>query len=208
MAREKLAAARGTKYINNLHADRGAIETAIADIESVLETFNALLRIGQIEAGARRAAFRPLDLAEVAREVTEAFQLAAEGEGKAIVLGLDAPVSVSGDKELLLQMIANLLDNALLSFADNGPCVAPEELRAIFQCFYRGDAARKAPGPGNGLSLVAAIAELQGLESAASDDRPGLSEEERRAVFVDFIHRPLLVNLNQRRRVRARASGL
>ena len=92
---------------------RGAIETAIADIEGVLETFNALLRIGQIEAGARRAAFRPLDLAEVAREVAEAFLPAAEEEGKAIVLRLDAPLPMSGDKELLVQMIANLLDNAL-----------------------------------------------------------------------------------------------
>jgi len=189
----RLDAARGAGASSDMM--RGAIETAIADIEGVLETFNALLRIGQIEAGARRAAFRPLDLAEVAREVAEAFQPAAEEEGKAIVLRLDAPLPMSGDKELLVQMIANLLDNALrhtpagvrievtgertpqgvlLSFADSGPGVAHEELRAIFQRFYRADAARKAPGTGNGLSLVAAIAELHGLESAASDNRPGL----------------------------------
>ena len=61
-----------------------AIDAAIAEIEGVLETFNALLRIGQVEAGARRAAFRPLDLAEVAREVVEAFQPAAEEEGKTL----------------------------------------------------------------------------------------------------------------------------
>ncbi len=90
-----------------------AIEAAIAEIEGVLETFNALLRIGQIEAGARRAAFRPLDLAEVAREVVEAFQPAAEEEGKTLLARLDAPLPMSGDKELLVQMIANLLDNAL-----------------------------------------------------------------------------------------------
>ncbi len=90
-----------------------AIDAAIADIESVLETFNALLRIGQVEAGARRAAFRPLDLAEVAREVVEAFQPAAEDEDKTLLARLEAALPMSGDKELLVQMIANLLDNAL-----------------------------------------------------------------------------------------------
>ncbi len=173
----------------------GAIDGAIADIEGVLETFNALLRIGQIEAGARRAAFRALDLAEVAREVVEAFQPAAEEQGKALVARLGAPLPMSGDRELLVQMVANLLDNAVrhtpagvrievsgertsegvsLTVADNGPGVAAEELEAIFQRFYRAEAARTSPGTGLGLSLVAAIAELHGLECAASDNRPGL----------------------------------
>ena len=189
----RLEAARGDDASQDLM--RGAIETAIAEIEGVLETFNALLRIGQVEAGARRAAFQPLDLAKVAREVVEAFEPAAEDEGKAVVARLDAPLPMAGDKELLTQMIANLIDNALrhtpagvrievagertpqgvlLSVADNGPGVAPEELAAIFQRFYRADAARKAPGTGLGLSLVAAIAELHGLACAASDNRPGL----------------------------------
>ena len=131
-----------------------AIEAAIAEIEGVLETFNALLRIGEVEAGARRAAFRPLDLAEVAREVVEAFQPAAEEEGKTLLLRLDAPLPMAGDKELIVQMIANLLDNALrhtppgagvevggkrtpagvsLTVADDGPGVAPAEMKAIFQ---------------------------------------------------------------------------
>ena len=172
-----------------------AIEAAIAEIEGVLETFNALLRIGQVEAGARRAAFRPLDLAEVAREVVEAFQPAAEEEGKTLLARLDAPLPAPGDKELIVQMIANLLDNALrhtppgasievsgkrtpggvsLTVADDGPGVAPEELRAIFQRFYRAEAARASTGTGLGLSIVAAIAELHGLECSASDNRPGL----------------------------------
>ena len=172
-----------------------AIEAAIAEIEGVLETFNALLRIGQVEAGARLAAFRPLDLAEVAREVVEAFQPAAEEEGKTLLARLDAPLPAPGDKELIVQMIANLLDNAMrhtppgasievsgkrtpggvsLTVADDGPGVAPDELKAIFQRFYRAEAARASTGTGLGLSLVAAIAELHGLECAASDNRPGL----------------------------------
>jgi len=103
-----------------------------------------------------------------------------------------------GDRELLTQMVANLLDNALrhtpqgvriavggdrsaygaygvrLTVEDNGPGVDQRDLPAIFQRFYRGDAARGSPGSGLGLSPVAAIAELHGLECSASDNHPGL----------------------------------
>ncbi len=176
-------------------ASREAIDAAIGDVERVLDTFNALLRIGQVEAGARRAAFRPLDLAEVAREVAETFAPAAEDEGQALVQRLDAPLPISGDKELLVQMIANLIDNALrhtpagtrievagrrtpagiaLSVSDDGPGVPPREIGAIFQRFYRaGDPARSS-GTGLGLALVSAIADLHGLDCRASDNRSGL----------------------------------
>jgi signal transduction histidine kinase len=180
----------------DLEAVRSDVKAAIAEIENLLETFNALLRIGQVEAGARRAGFRPLDLAEIAREVVEAFQPAAEDEGKTLALRLDEPLPILGDKELLAQMIANMIDNALrhgpkgvrvdvagermpgsgvkLSVADDGPGVDPRELKAIFERFYRSDAARGTPGSGLGLNLVAAIADLHGLECSASDNRPGL----------------------------------
>jgi signal transduction histidine kinase len=179
----------------DLEGVRSAVKAAIAEIENLLETFNALLRIGQVEAGARRAGFRPLDLAEVAREVVEAFQPAADDEGKTLALRLDDPLPILGDKELLTQMIANLIDNALrhtrqgvrvevagermpsgvrLSVADDGPGVDSRELKVIFERFYRADAARSAPGSGLGLSLVAAIADLHGLECSASDNHPGL----------------------------------
>ena len=170
-----------------------AIDETIVDLEGVLETFNALLRIGQIEAGARRAAFRALDLADIAREVADAFEPAAAEEGKTLVARFDTPLPMLGDRELLVQMIANLIDNALrhnqagvrieatgskteqgvtLSIADDGAGVGPGELTAIFQRFYR--ATQDTPGTGLGLALVAAIAELHGLECAASDNGPGL----------------------------------
>ncbi|WP_170153145.1 sensor histidine kinase [Roseiarcus fermentans] len=176
-------------------ASREAIGAAIGDVEGVLDTFNALLRIGQVEAGARRAAFRPLDLADVAREVAETFAPAAEDEGKALVQRLDVPLPIAGDRELLVQMIANLLDNALrhtaagvrievggektaggiaLTVSDNGAGVAPGDRAAIFQRFYRGGESRRSPGTGLGLALVAAIADLHGLDCRASDNRPGL----------------------------------
>ena len=130
-------------------AGRDAIRDAIGDVEGVLHTFNALLRIGQVEAGARRAAFRSLDLAEVARDVVEAFAPTAEDEGKTLVTRLDVLLPLAGDKELLAQMIANLVDNALghtpagvrievggeqtaagiaLWVSDNGPGVGPADM--------------------------------------------------------------------------------
>ena len=179
----------------SLEQARAAAQAAIGEIEGVLEMFDALLRIGEVEAGARRAAFRPLDLAAVAREVVEAFEPVAQEEGRALTARLDDPLPIAGDKELLTQMIANLLDNALghtpagvrievagerarngvaLSVADDGPGVPAEDLEKIFQPFYRADAARASSGTGLGLSLVAAIAELHGLTCSASDNRPGL----------------------------------
>ncbi len=176
-------------------AARSSIDAVIGDVEGVLETFNALLRISQVEAGARRAAFRPLDLAELAREVAETFAPAAEDERKTLVQRLDARLPISGDKELLVQMIANLIDNALrhtpagvrievggertptgiaFSVSDNGPGVTASEMNAIFQRFHRAGDPARAPGNGLGLALVAAISDLHGLDCRASDNRPGL----------------------------------
>jgi signal transduction histidine kinase len=176
-------------------ATAAAIEGAATEVEGLLETFDALLRIGQIEAGARRAGFQALDLAEIAREVADAFRPTAEEQGRAFVIRLDAPLPLQGDRELLTQMIANCLDNALthtppgvgieiegrlepsglvLTVADHGPGVAREDLEKLFERFFRGDASRGSPGSGLGLSLVAAVAELHGLAYSASDNRPGL----------------------------------
>ena len=95
-------------------AARGSIDVVIGDVEGVLETFNALLRVSQVEAGARRAAFRPLDLAELAREVAETFAPAAEDERKTLVQRLDTPLPISRRRRTAgWQMIANLIDNAL-----------------------------------------------------------------------------------------------
>lgn len=176
-------------------ATAAAIEGASAEIEGVLETFDALLRIGQIEAGARRAGFQVLDLAEIVRDVADAFRPTAEEQGRALDMRLDATLPLRGDRELLTQMMANCLDNALthtppgidieidgrlrpsgvtLSIADHGPGVPHADLAKLFEPFFRGDASRGSPGSGLGLSLVAAVAELHGLACSASDNHPGL----------------------------------
>lgn len=172
-----------------------AVDGAIADVHGVLETFNALLRIAQIETGARRAGFMPVDLAALAREVAEAFQPAADDEGKSLTIDTPVAFPLSGDRELLTQLVANLVDNALrhtpvgtrigvrtvwradaaaLEISDDGPGVPECQRGNIFERFHRLDAARTTPGDGLGLSLVAAIAELHGLKAVAEDNQPGL----------------------------------
>jgi signal transduction histidine kinase len=127
--------------------------------------------------------------------VAEAFQPAAADEGWTLAIDLAAPMPVRGDRELLTQMIANLVDNAIrhtpagarieisgatvggfrrLVVADNGPGVPVSERARIFERFYRAAGARAAPGAGLGLSLVAAIAELHEGRFSALDNAPGL----------------------------------
>ena len=192
----RLEAARGGEMTPG-NAQK-AIEAAIADIHGVLETFNAILRIGQIEAGARRAGFKRVDLAEVAREVVEAFQPAAEEEGKILAADLSVVLPLSGDRELLTQMVANLVDNALrhtptntrivvasartteairLTVSDNGPGVPEAERGRIFARFHRTRRrprdARQRTGsqPGGGDRRTARHGLRRFRQSAWPDDR-------------------------------------
>ncbi|MBN9218345.1 MAG: HAMP domain-containing protein [Mesorhizobium sp.] len=167
------------------------------------ETFDALLRIAQIEAGARKARFSDLDLNSVVDAIVEVYADVAEDDGKSLSA---APLQVGGapihgDRELLTQMFANLAENALrhcpegtlirLSTArrsgrilatvrDTGPGIPAEEREKVFQRLYRLDTSRSTPGSGLGLSLVRAIADLHGATIALEDSGPGL------AVIVSF----------------------
>ncbi len=177
----------------------GEADAAVAavgeDVHGLLETFNALLRIAQIETGARRARFKPLDLARIADDVADAFRPSAEDGGQQLLTDLAEPLAMTGDAELLTQLVANLIENAIrhtpagtrivvasvanararaLIISDNGPGV-PEAARSrLFERFYRVDAARTSDGNGLGLSLVAAIAELHDLRITITDNAPGL----------------------------------
>ncbi|MBS0360273.1 MAG: HAMP domain-containing histidine kinase, partial [Proteobacteria bacterium] len=174
-----------------------ALEGALADLDSILETFAALLRIAQIEGGARRAGFRPCDLGELARHVTEAFAPSAEDQRQALAFepAEGDAVLVDGDAELLTQLLVNLVENALrhagpdarivvrvardsrgamLSVIDNGPGVPAGERERLFDRFYRLERSRSTPGSGLGLALVAAVARLHGAEVVLAPARPGL----------------------------------
>lgn len=171
------------------------LDGALGDVDAILETFAGLLRIAQIEGGARRAAFRPLDLTEIALTVVEAFAPSAEDAGQSLRLEGQEGLIVDGDSELLTQMLVNLVENALrhagdqaeimvrtgraefaatLEVVDNGPGVPESERVRIFDRFYRLEGSRSTPGSGLGLALVAAVARLHGATVHVRDARPGL----------------------------------
>jgi signal transduction histidine kinase len=171
------------------------IEAAIIHIDEILATFGALLRISQIEAGTRRAGFRTFDLSDTFIIVTDAFAPAAEDAGKTFTAKISPDIRILGDRELLTQMLANVVDNAIRhtpsgtriavslvkdhngivgTVADNGPGAPAEEHQRLFQRFYRLEQSRSTPGNGLGLSLVKAVADLHGIALDIRDAGPGL----------------------------------
>ena len=180
----------------DIDAYRQALNGAVEKIDDVLATFEALLRIGQLEAGANLAAFQSVDIAETARAVAEAFRPSAEDAGHELSV-----VAVQGERSLVTQMIANFVENALihtpkgttielrverigpvvrLIVEDDGLGVTPAERDQIFRRFYRVDRSRTTPGSGLGLSLAAAVAHAHGADIRAEDAAPGLR------IVVDF----------------------
>ena len=173
-----------------------ALEGVLSDLDSILDTFAALLRIAQIEGGARRAGFRPCDLAAVAQTVTEAFAPSAEDQRQSLTLAVEASARVDGDGELLTRdHLVNLVENGLrhagadaritvtvgkagrapvLSVTDDGPGVPEAERERLFDRFYRLERSRSTPGSGLGLALVAAVAKLHGAEVTLASRDPGL----------------------------------
>ncbi|MGN6098707.1 MAG: ATP-binding protein [Bosea sp. (in: a-proteobacteria)] len=179
---------------------RTGILNATLQVDEILATFSALLRIAQIEAGTRRAGFAPVDLSELTMLLASDYMAVAEDRGQVIRTVVETSVWIEGDRDLLTQLIVNLLENALrhtpdgsevtvalqkapdgvtLWVADNGEGVPETERERIFRRFYRLEQSRTSPGSGLGLSLVAAIAELHGADLAALDNRPGLRVEVR-----------------------------
>lgn len=171
-----------------------SMEAALEDLDAILGTFAALLRIAQIDSGVRRASFHATDLTAVARTVVEAFAPAAEDAGAQLVLDAGGPVMVDGDPELITQMLVNLTENALrhgglgvrvtvkvdrsaagsrLSVLDTGPGVPEGERERLFDRFYRLEQSRSTPGSGLGLALVAAVARLHGAEVTLRNLTPG-----------------------------------
>ncbi len=176
---------------------RAAIDVALNDLDSIVETFEALLSIAQIEAGARRSRFRPVDLREVIAEIGDVYEAVAEDNGQCLSVAdhLACPAKIFGDSELLVQLVANLIENAIqhcprgttielglatsndgytISVADNGPGIPPEERANVLRRLYRLERARSTPGSGLGLSLAAAISDLHSARLRLDDNRPGL----------------------------------
>jgi signal transduction histidine kinase len=171
------------------------IEQSISELDAILETFSALLRIAQIESGARQAAFSNLSLGRILSAVSEAYAAVAEDQSQKLEVRIERDFSIRGDRELLTQMLANLIENAIrhcpagvqisvslgqdagapvLSVTDTGPGIPESEHENVLRRFYRLETSRTTPGSGLGLALVKAVADLHGASMGLADNHPGL----------------------------------
>jgi signal transduction histidine kinase len=171
------------------------IAECVEQVDHVLDTFNALLRIARVESGAHRSAFEGVDLERIVLDVCELYQAAADERSIALVCEVRAPVEVFGDRELLAQALTNLLDNAVkytppggkvtvtlertddtarIHVADSGPGVPLADRERVLQRFTRLDQARSKPGNGLGLALVKAVTMQHHGKLVLGDNAPGL----------------------------------
>jgi hypothetical protein len=174
---------------------RAAIDRAQVDLDGIISVFQALLRISEIEAGARRSAFARVDLGPLLFDLAELYTAAAEEREQELIHDTPPILPAFGDRDMLQQAVANLLDNALkfsppgstirlsartvgrmleISVSDQGAGIPPEERARATDRFYRGETARNTPGSGLGLSLVQAVATLHGGSLRLEDNGPGL----------------------------------
>jgi signal transduction histidine kinase len=179
---------------------RAAIEQSIADVDSVLATFGAILRISRIQARERQAGFAPIDLSELFASMIDAYGPVAEDAGHRVIAQVQPGLGFKGDRALLTQMLSNLIENAIhhtptgtritLSLMatlegvigcveDTGPGIPVNDHKRVFQRFVRLDSSRTSPGSGLGLALVAAIADLHRISIRLFDREPGLAIEMR-----------------------------
>ena len=184
-------------------ASREALAATLEDCDGLIRTFEALLRIARVEAGSAGVRTQPVDVAEIAREVGELYEPLAEEQDATLTVTVPDAVVVPGDRDLLAQAIANLVDNALkygrpaegsqrvslvvrqdgeeaiVAVADNGPGVPEADRGRVTHRFVRLEGSRTAPGSGLGLSLVQAVASLHKGALMLGDAAPGLVAELR-----------------------------
>ena len=181
---------------------RAALESTIAESDDLIRTFDALLMIARAEAGQSRDNMAEFDAAEIARDVGELYEPLADEKGIALTVDAPAAAPVRGNRELVSQALANLVDNAIkyagpngevngapaeivvkagndgerisLSVADRGPGIAEADRGRVVERFVRLEQSRSEPGSGLGLSLAAAVARLHGGELKLEDNHPGL----------------------------------
>jgi signal transduction histidine kinase len=171
----------------------GQAQDEVAGIASV---FQSLLQIASVESGSPKAHFKPVDLNKLCQTMTEVYEPAATANDQSLVCTVpDQTVQVSGDKNLLGQVLANLVENAVrhtpkgseitvnlvqnagravLEVADNGPGIPASERENVVRRLYRLDRSRHTPGNGLGLSLVEGVVKLHGGDLALLDNGPGL----------------------------------
>jgi len=173
---------------------REHVSQAVAEADQLLATFNALLRIARLETRGNAADMKVVSLDEVATDACELYEALAEDKEQTFEQSLESGVLIEGDRDLLFQMLSNLIDNAIkytpenghigvevrregneavLIVRDSGIGIPDEEKKHVFQRFYRVGKSRSLPGNGLGLSLVSAVAEIHQGHIELSDTYPG-----------------------------------
>lgn len=184
---------------------RTAMRDAASEVDSMLHVLNSLLEIARAEAGVSGDQMVDLDLATLISDVGDLYVPVAEESGLRLNVHAAEPIQVRAHPELLAQAIANLIDNAikysprgtaielraslgplgpLIEVSDRGPGIPSEARERVIHRFVRLDAARKSPGSGLGLSLVAAVAKLHGAFLKLHDNLPGLT------AVIQFVSKP------------------
>jgi signal transduction histidine kinase len=171
-----------------------AVRQSLADLDKAMTAVAALLRISELENWSRRSAFKDVDLAGICAEVSDFYAPLAEASEVTLTTKAQTPLIAHGDADLLREALINLVDNAIkftpkgghvrieaetcsegviLRVADTGPGIAAHEREKVVKRFYRAPEARNIPGNGLGLSMVAMIADLHGLQLHIADNHPG-----------------------------------
>jgi signal transduction histidine kinase len=178
----------------SIDAAEEVLDSTIEELERLLGSFAALLRIAYIDAGTLRSGFKEFELSETATALAEDFEPIARDAGKQLTASVVPGLRFFGDKRLIVQMMVNLLENAIahsggdeillsvesardgiaVRVADNGVGIPETERKNVFQRFYRLSKEGSSAGYGLGLSLVAAVAKLHRIGVALLDNEPGL----------------------------------
>jgi len=171
------------------------VEESISQADQLLTTFSALLRIARIEAGGYRLQIGEIDLGALIHDAAALYEASIEEKRLSLSVRVDGHPTIQGDRDLIFQAVANLIDNALkftpsggsievsaseaggrifLRVTDTGPGIPAEERSAVIKRFHRLESSRSTPGSGLGLSLVSAVAKMHQAELELSNNAPGL----------------------------------
>jgi signal transduction histidine kinase len=200
LTRLRNSAEQALRTADTPQAYRAALERTIEESDGLIRIFNALLLIARTEAGSGADAFKTVDVTALLQDLAEMYEPAAEEVGAGLRVDVADGLSIRGNRELLGQVVANLIDNALkyglpatpgapaaitltagtsdgllsIAVGDRGMGVPREERGKVLERFHRLDASRHKPGSGLGLSLAVAVARLHGGELKLEDNEPGL----------------------------------
>ncbi len=187
LTRARITLERGRTNATTLEQLQGVADKALTGIDQSLAIITALLRLAEIENSRRSASFADVPLHDMLREVCDIYEPIAENKNITLQVGVTHRLAVRGDRDLLIEAVANLVDNAIkftpeggrvdiellrgsaetiVRVTDTGSGINEQEREAVLRRFYRSDKIRNTPGVGLGLNLVAAIVKLHGFRLA------------------------------------------